>query len=154
MELVWDETNEKMINEEETNWLSNPCLVIEEYENKKSNSYTKLLKPLKSWSKENVLLNGWSSDQNMITQVKRAASLTWKRIFSVVCGTVLQGWCVEPQTLDLRLPEQTNHIRSLQITWKQVPGPAAHAKRDDGHRLWKSTRQWVRGTDIFNLSPH
>ena len=37
MELVWGETNEKIINEEETNWLINP-LVIEEYENKKSNS--------------------------------------------------------------------------------------------------------------------
>jgi hypothetical protein len=75
----------------------------------------------------------------MITQVKRAASL--KGIFSVVYGTVLQGWCVELQTLDLRLPEQTNHIHSLQVTWKQVPDAAAHAKRDDGRRLWKSTRQ-------------
>ena len=38
MELVWDETNKKIISEEGTRWLINPPLVIEEYENKKSNS--------------------------------------------------------------------------------------------------------------------
>ena len=150
MELVWDETNDKIINEEGTSWIINPPLVTEEYENKNQ---------IHSWSWLNLgqrkvcwmvgpLTRPWSPKQEGLHPLPGSGTSEWPM------AQFSRDYAWAFQSFDPRLTEQTNHIHSLLVSRNkfQTGLSIPRGTMDIGSGSQPGSR--VCGADAFNLSPH